>query len=93
MLTGKKIILGVSGSIAAYKSVYLLRLLKKSNAEVRVITTPSVSHFVGELSFSSLSGYKVFSGLWDENWSEHVEMGIWADLMIIALRPPILWQN
>jgi phosphopantothenoylcysteine decarboxylase/phosphopantothenate--cysteine ligase len=84
MLSGKKIILGISGSIAAYKSVYLLRLLKKAGAEVRVVCTPSVDHFVGELSFSSLSGRQVFQDLWDENWSAHVEIGTWADLMIVA---------
>ncbi len=81
---GKKIILAVSGSIAAYKAVYLLRLLKKAGAEVQVVTTPAVSHFIGELSFSSLSGREVFSGLWNENWSAHVEIGTWADLMIVA---------
>jgi len=83
-LAGKKIILGVSGSIAAYKSVYLLRLLKKSGAEVKVVTTPAVSQFVGELSFSSLSGHPVFSGLWEENWSAHVALGTWADLMVVV---------
>lgn len=84
MIKGRKVILAVSGSIAAYKAVYLLRLLKKAGAEVQVVTTPSVSHFVGELSFSSLSGREVFSGLWNENWSAHVEIGTWADLMIVA---------
>ena len=84
VLSGKKIILGITGSIAAYKSVYLLRLLIKAGAEVQVVTTPSVSHFVGELSFASLSGRKVFSGLWSEDWSAHVEIGTWADLMLVA---------
>lgn len=84
MLTNRKIILGVTGSIAAYKAVYLLRLLKKAGATVRVVLTPSVSHFVGELTFSSLADGKVFSGLWEEGWSEHVEWGTWADLMIVA---------
>lgn len=84
MLAQAKIILGVSGSIAAYKAVYLLRLLKKSGADVRVVTSPSVSEFVGELTFSSLSGHPVFSGLWEEEWSQHVELGVWADLMIVA---------
>lgn len=83
-LQGKKILLGVSGSIAAYKSVFLLRLFKKAGAEVKVVTTPSVSHFVGELSFSSLSGHPVFSGLWEENWSAHVALGTWADVMVVA---------
>lgn len=84
VLEGKKIILGITGSIAAYKAVYLLRLLKKAGAEVQVVTTPSVAHFVGELTFASLSGRKVFSGLWSEDWSAHVEIGTWADAMIIA---------
>ena len=84
MLKNKKIILGVSGSIAAYKAVFLLRLLKKAGAEVKVVTTPSVSHFVGNLTFSSLSGQEVFEGLWNENWSEHVSLGTWADLMVVA---------
>lgn len=84
MLSGKKIILGIAGSIAAYKAVYLLRLLKKAGAEVQVVTTPAVDHFVGELSFSTLSGREVFSGLWEAEWSAHVEIGVWADLMIVA---------
>ncbi|MEZ4684722.1 MAG: bifunctional phosphopantothenoylcysteine decarboxylase/phosphopantothenate--cysteine ligase CoaBC [Bacteroidia bacterium] len=84
MLTGKKIILAVTGSIAAYKAVYLLRLLKKAGAEVQVVSTPAVEHFVGELTFASLSGRKVFSGLWSEDWSAHVEIGTWADLMVVA---------
>ena len=84
MLNQANIILGVSGSIAAYKAVYLLRLLKKSGADVRVVTTPSVGEFVGELTFSSLSGQAVFSGLWEEEWSQHVELGTWADLMVVA---------
>ncbi|MEM7371733.1 MAG: bifunctional phosphopantothenoylcysteine decarboxylase/phosphopantothenate--cysteine ligase CoaBC [Bacteroidota bacterium] len=84
MLDQAKIILGVTGSIAAYKAVYLLRLLKKAGADVRVVTTASVDEFVGELTFSSLSGHSVFSGLWEEEWSQHVELGTWADLMVVA---------
>jgi phosphopantothenoylcysteine decarboxylase/phosphopantothenate--cysteine ligase len=83
-LSGKKIILGVSGGIAAYKSVYLLRLLKQAGATVRVVITPATTHFVGELTFAALSDLPVFSGLWDEAWSEHVEAGLWADLMLVA---------
>lgn len=74
----------MTGSIAAYKAVYLLRLLKKAGADVRVVTTASVDEFVGELTFSSLSGHSVFSGLWEEEWSQHVELGTWADLMVVA---------
>ena len=84
MLSGKKIVLGITGSIAAYKSVLLLRLLIKAGAEVKVVCTPSVNAFLGELTLSSLSGKSVFSGIWEENWSEHVELGLWADLMIVA---------
>lgn len=83
-LKGKKIILGVTGGIAAYKSVTLLRLLTKAGAEVQVVTTESVSRFVGELTFSTLSKRPVFSGLWSEQWSAHVEIGMWADLMVVA---------
>ncbi|MFK7922102.1 MAG: bifunctional phosphopantothenoylcysteine decarboxylase/phosphopantothenate--cysteine ligase CoaBC [Bacteroidia bacterium] len=83
-LKGKRIILALSGSIAAYKAVYLLRLLKKAEAVVKIVTTASVNHFVGELTLSSLSGEKVFSNLWNENWSEHVSLGTWADLMVVA---------
>lgn len=84
VLNNKNIILGVSGSIAAYKAVFLLRLLKKAGANVRVVTTPAVGKFVGSLSFASLSGEKVFEDLWAENWSEHVALGTWADLMVVA---------
>lgn len=84
MLQGKTIILGITGSIAAYKAVVLLRLFKKAGATVKVVTTASVDHFVGELTWSSLSGQPVFSGLWEEGWSEHVELGTTADLMVIA---------
>lgn len=84
MLKGKTIILGVTGSIAAYKAVVLLRLFKKAGATVKVVTTASVDHFVGELTWSSLSGQPVFSGLWEEGWSEHVELGTTADLMVVA---------
>jgi phosphopantothenoylcysteine decarboxylase/phosphopantothenate--cysteine ligase len=83
-LSGKKIVLGVTGSIAAYKAVLLLRLFKKEGADVRVVTTPAVDNFVGELSFSALSGHEVFGDLWNENWSEHVSLGNWADIMVIA---------
>ncbi|MEO0896279.1 MAG: bifunctional phosphopantothenoylcysteine decarboxylase/phosphopantothenate--cysteine ligase CoaBC [Bacteroidota bacterium] len=83
-LQGKKIILAVSASIAAYKAILLLRMLQKEGATVKVVTTPHVEKFVGELTFSSLAHEKVFSGLWNEGWSEHVALGTWADLMVIA---------
>lgn len=84
MLAGKKIILGITGSIAAYKAALLVRLLVKEGAEVKVVMTESAKRFVGELTFSNLSQHPVFSGLWDGTWTEHVHLGAWADLMVIA---------
>ncbi|MCS7076798.1 MAG: bifunctional phosphopantothenoylcysteine decarboxylase/phosphopantothenate--cysteine ligase CoaBC [Bacteroidia bacterium] len=89
ILQGKKIILGVSGSIAAYKSVELLRLLMKEGAEVQVLLTPAAKYFVGELTFSTLSKKPVFSAIFDEKntqhyWANHVALGKWADLIVIA---------
>jgi len=83
-LAGKNIILGITGSIAAYKAIYLLRLLQKQEANIKVVTTPAVSHFIKDLSFSSLTHEPVFSDLWEARWSEHINMGTWADLMVIA---------
>lgn len=84
-LKGKKIILGITASIAAYKSIYLVRLLVKEGAEVRVLLTPSSEDFVSPLVLSTLSKNKVLVDLFDENsWSNHVELGRWADLMLIA---------
>lgn len=84
MLSGKKIILGVTGSIAAYKAALLVRLFVKAGAEVRVVMTDAASQFVGELTFSNLSQKPVFKGLWDGSWTEHVHLGAWGDLMVIA---------
>lgn len=85
MLQGKKILLGITGSIAAYKSVYLLRLLVKAGAEVKVVMTPSAKDFVTPLTLSTLSKNPVLTGLFDEqNWANHVLLGRWADLMLIA---------
>jgi phosphopantothenoylcysteine decarboxylase/phosphopantothenate--cysteine ligase len=84
---GKRIILGVSGSIAAYKAVYLLRLLVKEGADVQVIMTPSAREFVGPVTFSALSGKPVLSDFFSPDagdWNSHVEMGVSADLMLIA---------
>jgi len=86
-LTGKRIILGVTGSIAAYKAVYLLRLLIKEGAEVQVIMTPAAREFVGSVTFSALSGNTVLSDFFSAeggDWNSHVEMGVSADLMIVA---------
>ena len=87
MLKGKKILIGVSGSIAAYKIAYLVRALKKLQAEVKVIMTTSASHFIGPLTLSTLSENPVYSNFYDEGsgeWTNHVELGMWADLMLVA---------
>jgi phosphopantothenoylcysteine decarboxylase/phosphopantothenate--cysteine ligase len=86
-LAGKRIILGVTGSIAAYKAVYLLRLLMKEGAEVQVIMTPAAREFVGPVTFSALSGNTVLSDFFSSeggDWNSHVDMGVSADLMLIA---------
>ena len=83
-LQGRKILLGVTGSIAAYKSLLLLRLLTKAGAEVQVILTKNAHDFVGELSFSTLSNKPVYTDLKnDHEWQNHVELGLWADLILI----------
>ena len=85
MLKGKKILLGVTGSIAAYKSAYLVRLLAKAGAEVKVIMTPSAKDFVSPLTLSTLSRNPVLANLFDEqSWANHVMLGRWADVMLIA---------
>ncbi|MDQ3142442.1 MAG: bifunctional phosphopantothenoylcysteine decarboxylase/phosphopantothenate--cysteine ligase CoaBC [Bacteroidota bacterium] len=84
-LKGRKIILAVTGSIAAYKSLILVRLLTKADADVQVIMSRSAKEFVGKLSFATLSGKPVLSDLQtDQEWNNHVALGLWADLMIIA---------
>lgn len=82
---GRKILLCVTGSIAAYKAVVLLRLLIKNGAEVRVVMTRSARDFLSPLTFSTLSKNKVLSDLFDnETWANHVMLGRWADVMLIA---------
>ena len=84
-LTGKKIILGICGSIAAYKTAFLTRLLIKAGAEVQILMTPSATSFIGPLTLSTLSKRPVFTDVNSEDsWNNHVELGIWADAMIIA---------
>lgn len=86
-LAGLRILLGVTGSIAAYKAVHLLRLLVKEGADVQVIMTPAGKQFVGPLTFSALSGKTVLSDFFNEeggDWNSHVDMGVHADLMLIA---------
>ena len=85
MLQGKKILLGITGSIAAYKAIYLVRLLVKEGAEVKVILTPAAKDFVSSLTLSTLSKNPVLTDLFDEeSWSNHVMLGRWADVMVIA---------
>jgi len=89
MLRGKKILLGISASIAAYKAAFLVRLLIKEGAEVKVIMTPASTSFVTPLTLSTLSKNPVHSEFVqddDDNavWTNHVELGLWADLMLIA---------
>lgn len=85
MLQGKKIILGVSGSIAAYKSAVLTRLLVKAGASVQVILTPAASQFITPLTLSTLSRNPVLSEIAETgNWNNHVQLGRTADLMLIA---------
>ena len=87
MLKGKHIILGISGGIAAYKSVTLLRLLIKAGAEVQVVITPSGKEFITPVTLSALSGKPVVSEFFTANtgeWHSHVDLGLWADAMVIA---------
>jgi len=85
MLSGKRILLGVSGSIAAYKIAVLTRLLVKAGAEVKVVMTPSAKDFVSKLTLSTLSKNPVLVDLFDEqSWANHVMLGRWADVMLIA---------
>jgi phosphopantothenoylcysteine decarboxylase/phosphopantothenate--cysteine ligase len=85
MLKGKKILLAVTGSIAAYKAPALVRLLVKEGAEVKVIMTPAATQFVAPLTLSTLSKNEVLYELSENNsWSNHVMLGRWADLMLVA---------
>jgi phosphopantothenoylcysteine decarboxylase/phosphopantothenate--cysteine ligase len=85
MLQGKKILLGVTGSIAAYKSLLLVRLLIKEGAFVRVVQTPASRDFVTPLSLATLSKNPVLSDLFaGDTWANHVDLGRWADLFVIA---------
>ncbi len=87
MLAGKKIIIGITGSIAAYKIPFLIRLLKKAGAEVQVIMTPAAKDFVTPLTISTLSERPVLIDFFDTHdgtWSSHVELGLWADILLIA---------
>ncbi|RAJ99814.1 phosphopantothenoylcysteine decarboxylase/phosphopantothenate--cysteine ligase [Larkinella arboricola] len=91
-LSGKKILLGVTGSIAAYKSALLIRLLVKLGAEVQVVMTPAARDFITPLTLATLSKRPVYSNFFntgsssqgDGQWNNHVELALWADLIVIA---------
>lgn len=89
VLSGKKVLLGVTGGIAAYKSAFIVREFIKKGAEVKVVMTPSAKDFVTPLTLSTLSKNEVFSSFTNEDddnaqWNNHVELGLWADLFVIA---------
>ncbi|WP_330744427.1 bifunctional phosphopantothenoylcysteine decarboxylase/phosphopantothenate--cysteine ligase CoaBC [Chryseobacterium sp. CP-77] len=85
-VSGKKILIAVSGGIAAYKIHFLIRDFVKKGAEVQVIMTPDAENFVTKLSLSTLSKKPVYSDFYSDNgtWNSHVEMALWADVMIVA---------
>jgi phosphopantothenoylcysteine decarboxylase/phosphopantothenate--cysteine ligase len=86
-LTNKKILLGITGGIAAYKAAELLRLLIKAGAEVRVVMTPSAQEFVQPLTYQALSGHRVYIDLFDaeaESAMDHIELARWCDLLLVA---------
>jgi phosphopantothenoylcysteine decarboxylase/phosphopantothenate--cysteine ligase len=89
VLSGKNILLGVSGGIAAYKSASLVRLFIKAGAHVQVIMTPASKDFVTPLTLSTLSKNPVYSSFYNDDeqeaeWNNHVDLGLWADLMVVA---------
>ncbi|MEO0776249.1 MAG: bifunctional phosphopantothenoylcysteine decarboxylase/phosphopantothenate--cysteine ligase CoaBC, partial [Bacteroidota bacterium] len=85
LLQHKKILLCVTGSIAAYKAAFLTRLLVKSGAEVQILMTPAATAFISSLTLSTLSRRPVYHDIIsEESWNNHVELGLWADAMLIA---------
>ena len=89
IVSGKKILLGITAGIAAYKTASLVRLLIKSGAEVQVIMTPASKDFITPLTLSTLSKNPVHSTFYEkeeenELWNNHVDLGLWADYMLIA---------
>lgn len=87
MLEGKKFVLGITGSIAAYKAAYLIRALIKKGAEVQVVITPAGKEFITPITLSALTSKPVISDFFsqrDGTWHSHVDLGLWADAMIVA---------
>lgn len=88
MVHGRKILLGVTGSIAAFKAVFLARELNRRGAEVRVVMTAAATEFVGPLTFATLTGHRVYSDFTEDadqgTWTNHVDLGLWADLFVVA---------
>lgn len=87
MLKGKHIVLGITGSIAAYKACLIIRGLVKQGAEVQVVITPAGKEFITPLTLSTLTGKPVVSEFFDRrdgSWHSHVDLGLWADAMLIA---------
>jgi phosphopantothenoylcysteine decarboxylase/phosphopantothenate--cysteine ligase len=86
-MKGKKILLGITGGIAAYKTAYLVRILKKKGAEVKCILTPASSDFISPVVLATLSGNPVDIEFWDKKtgkWANHVELALWADVLLIC---------
>ncbi|MES9885545.1 MAG: flavoprotein, partial [Candidatus Sedimenticola sp. 6PFRAG1] len=86
-LIGKRILLGVTGGIAAYKSAELVRLLIRAGAEVQVVMTPAAGHFITPMTLQALSGHPVRESLFDEAHEAamgHIELARWADLILVA---------
>ena len=96
MLKGKHIVLGITGSIAAYKACTLVRLLIKAGAEVQVVMTPAAKEFITPLTLSTLSRNAVVSEFFDRrdgSWHSHVDLGLWADAMVIAPATAATWRG
>ncbi|NNK75792.1 MAG: phosphopantothenoylcysteine decarboxylase, partial [Maribacter sp.] len=89
MLSGKNILLGITGGIAAYKTTFLVRLFIKAGANVKVVLTESASSFVSPLTLATLSKNPAVTSFIKEegnetDWNNHVDLGLWADLMVLA---------